>query len=226
MRDLREALDELDEPAPDATYTCGDATYGDDEEKCVGAEAAFQPLQIPIKALLFSIVHGKDVPAAAGDFELSVRDNALDSMMFLHTSPAPALILDEQACVVMWSVGMERVLGAGAPLRHGMPLAELPFSTSVDADHALCDSPIANWLWIYGAFGIFLGALAVYTRITQLSIQPVLEAAKALPPESPEAQHYCCPTPPITPAQCSAGPVVKTKFVQAVHQLWCIHVRA
>ena len=137
IRSLDPPLDELDEPAPDATYTCGDATYGDDEEKCVGDEAAFQPLQIPIKELLFSIVHGKDVPAAAGDFELSVRDNALDSMMFLHTSPAPALILDEQACVVMWSVGMERVLGAGAPLRHGMPLAELPFSTSVDADHAL-----------------------------------------------------------------------------------------
>ena len=131
IRSLDPPLDELDEPAPDATYTCGDATYGDDEEKCVGDEAAFQPLQIPIKELLFSIVHGKDVPAAAGDFELSVRDNALDSMMFLHTSPAPALILDEQACVVMWSVGMERVLGAGAPLRHGMPLAELPFSTSV-----------------------------------------------------------------------------------------------
>jgi len=64
---------------------------------------------------------------------------------------------------------------------------------SVDADNALCDSPIANWLWVYGAFGIFLGALAVYTRITQLSIQPVLEAAKALPPESPEAQEVLRP---------------------------------
>ena len=36
-------------------------------------------------------------------------------------------------------------------------------------------------------------------------------------PESKEAQDYCCPD--ITPAQCSAGPVIRTKFVQAVHTL-------
>ena len=38
-------------------------------------------------------------------------------------------------------------------------------------------------------------------------------------PESAEAQDYCCPTPPITPAACSAGPVIKTAFVEAVHRL-------
>ena len=36
-------------------------------------------------------------------------------------------------------------------------------------------------------------------------------------PESPEAQDYCCPTPPITPDQCSSGPVIRTDFVKAVH---------
>ena len=30
-------------------------------------------------------------------------------------------------------------------------------------------------------------------------------------PESPQARHYCCPTPPITPDQCSTGPVIQTK---------------
>lgn len=39
------------------------------------------------------------------------------------------------------------------------------------------------------------------------------------PPADPKAQMYCCPTPPISSAQCSAGPVVKTKYVEAVHKM-------
>ena len=38
-------------------------------------------------------------------------------------------------------------------------------------------------------------------------------------PESKEAQMYCCPTPPVSPSECSAGPVEKTKYVEAVHKL-------
>jgi len=38
-------------------------------------------------------------------------------------------------------------------------------------------------------------------------------------PESKEAQDFCCPTPPISPEQCSSGPVVQTQFVAAVHEL-------
>ena len=38
-------------------------------------------------------------------------------------------------------------------------------------------------------------------------------------PESKQAQDFCCPTPPITPEACSAGPVSRTKFVEAVHEL-------
>ena len=38
-------------------------------------------------------------------------------------------------------------------------------------------------------------------------------------PESKQAQDFCCPTPPITPEACSAGPVSRTKFVEAVHKL-------
>jgi len=41
----------------------------------------------------------------------------------------------------------------------------------------------------------------------------------AFTPESKEAQNFCCPTPPITPAACSSGPVTETKYVQAVHKL-------
>ena len=40
-----------------------------------------------------------------------------------------------------------------------------------------------------------------------------------LAPESQEARNFCCPTPPISPEECSGGPVVKTKYVQAVHEL-------
>ena len=38
-------------------------------------------------------------------------------------------------------------------------------------------------------------------------------------PESPEARDYCCPTPPISPEQCSKGPVIRTSFVATVHKL-------
>jgi len=38
-------------------------------------------------------------------------------------------------------------------------------------------------------------------------------------PESTAAQDYCCPTPPISPEKCSAGPVINTKFVDVVHRL-------
>ncbi|KAL1524819.1 hypothetical protein AB1Y20_019699 [Prymnesium parvum] len=38
-------------------------------------------------------------------------------------------------------------------------------------------------------------------------------------PESPEAQDFCCATPPVSPQQCSSGPVTNTAFVNAVHRL-------
>ena len=41
----------------------------------------------------------------------------------------------------------------------------------------------------------------------------------AFTPESKEAQDYCCATPPISPKQCSSGPVIHTKYVQAVHRM-------
>ena len=37
------------------------------------------------------------------------------------------------------------------------------------------------------------------------------------PPAADAPAPYCCPTPPVSPAQCSGGPVVKTKYVEAVH---------
>lgn len=38
-------------------------------------------------------------------------------------------------------------------------------------------------------------------------------------PNSKEARDFCCPTPPISPAQCSSGPIIRTQFVAAVHLL-------
>ncbi|GGI80689.1 hypothetical protein [Legionella impletisoli] len=40
-----------------------------------------------------------------------------------------------------------------------------------------------------------------------------------LTPESPEAQMYCCPTPPISSGQCSAGPAARSSYAQAVTQI-------
>ncbi len=30
--------------------------------------------------------------------------------------------------------------------------------------------------------------------------------------------NFCCPTPPISPQQCRAGPVVQTQFVKLIHR--------
>lgn len=44
-------------------------------------------------------------------------------------------------------------------------------------------------------------------------------------PEAKEALEYCCPTPPVSEAQCARGPVVLTKYVQTVHEA-CPNVNA
>jgi len=37
-------------------------------------------------------------------------------------------------------------------------------------------------------------------------------------PNSPQALSYCCPTPPVTPAACSSGPVAQTGYTRLIHQ--------
>lgn len=44
-------------------------------------------------------------------------------------------------------------------------------------------------------------------------------------PSSAEAQAYCCPTPPVTPEACRAGPVARTGYTTLVHEQ-CPHVYA
>lgn len=39
------------------------------------------------------------------------------------------------------------------------------------------------------------------------------------PPSADAAALYCCPTPPVSSAQCNAGPVVNTKYVDAIHKM-------
>jgi hypothetical protein len=38
-------------------------------------------------------------------------------------------------------------------------------------------------------------------------------------PSDPEAQMYCCPTPPISPDMCRAGPVAATGYTDLIHTL-------
>lgn len=40
-----------------------------------------------------------------------------------------------------------------------------------------------------------------------------------LNPESPEAQMYCCPTPPISSGQCSAGPAARSSYAQSINHV-------
>lgn len=39
------------------------------------------------------------------------------------------------------------------------------------------------------------------------------------PPSDPHSAMYCCPTPPISSPECKAGPVIKTKYVEAIHAM-------
>jgi hypothetical protein len=39
-----------------------------------------------------------------------------------------------------------------------------------------------------------------------------------LVPSSNEAKMYCCPTPPVSPEACSAGPVARSSYAQSVHE--------
>ena len=44
-------------------------------------------------------------------------------------------------------------------------------------------------------------------------------------PSDPQALAYCCPTPPITPVQCSAGPVAASGYTSLIHS-YCPQVYA
>ena len=70
-------------------------------------------------------------------------------------------------------------------------------------------------LQLLGSDGTVAGCYAPCAKLTYSQ----LGQGHTFTPESPEAQNYCCPTPPITPAQCSAGPVIQTQYVKAVHEL-------
>jgi hypothetical protein len=68
---------------------------------------------------------------------------------------------------------------------------------------------------VKGASPMWAGCFSTCSKLTY----PTYGGDGVQPPQDPKAQMYCCPTPPITPPVCSAGPVVKTKYVQAVHAM-------
>ena len=66
-------------------------------------------------------------------------------------------------------------------------------------------------LHVAGGGGCFSPCMALtYPAFGGKGIQPASADAAAL---------YCCPTPPVSSAQCNAGPVVKTKYVDAIHKM-------
>ncbi len=112
----------------------------------LGAGAAHERrAQLPIRELLFLIVHGERAAGEADPpgFELEelgqraspLQHALLAKFAFLRASPAPTLIFDARRCVAMWSVGVERALGAAA-LRSEMRLDELPFASPADETRA------------------------------------------------------------------------------------------
>lgn len=61
----------------------------------------------------------------------------------------------------------------------------------------------------------FIGCYSTCDKLTY----PTFGGNGIQPPSAPSAQMYCCPTPPVSAAQCTAGPVVKTKYVEAIHTM-------
>ncbi len=68
---------------------------------------------------------------------------------------------------------------------------------------------------VKGSTAAFAGCFSTCMKLGY----PTYGGDNVQPPSDPRAQMYCCPTPPVSAAQCSAGPVVKTKFVAAVHTM-------
>jgi hypothetical protein len=66
---------------------------------------------------------------------------------------------------------------------------------------------------VRGAGGAVIGCYSPCQALTQVGY-----GGKGIqPPSDPRAAMYCCPTPPISPGACKAGPVAQTKYVRAVH---------
>ena len=62
------------------------------------------------------------------------------------------------------------------------------------------------------------GGAGCFSPCTALTY-PAFGGKGIQPPSASDAAPYCCPTPPVSPEQCNAGPVVKTKYVEAIHAL-------
>jgi hypothetical protein len=61
-----------------------------------------------------------------------------------------------------------------------------------------------------------VGCFSPCTKLTQAARGGWRTKLGGLAPDSPQAQMYCCPTPPVSPASCSAGPAATTQYLQAV----------
>lgn len=57
-----------------------------------------------------------------------------------------------------------------------------------------------------------------YSAGSKLTFSHWANGFTTYPADSPQAKMYSCPTPPVSPEQCSAGPASKTKFHNMVHQ--------
>ncbi len=56
-----------------------------------------------------------------------------------------------------------------------------------------------------------------YSPSAKLSFSHWAGAFQTYPPDSPQAQMYACPTPPISPEQCMAGPADRTDYRNMIH---------
>lgn len=90
----------------------------------------------------------------------------------------------------------------------GLALSECPVSENLSTGGAF--PALASLSLAAGGAGCFsdCGRLT----FTQRGNAPTFQ------PNAPEAQMYCCPTPPITPEACRAGPVASTGYTSLVHR--------
>ncbi len=61
-----------------------------------------------------------------------------------------------------------------------------------------------------------VGCFSPCTKLTQAARGGWRDKLGGLAPDSPQAQMYCCPTPPVSPAACSAGSAATTQYLKSV----------
>jgi beta-glucanase (GH16 family) len=93
-----------------------------------------------------------------------------------------------------------------------------PGGTTLANQDLLLRHPNADGTYSATAVGCFSPSAKLTSGQWQAIPKPPFTGT-SYQPADPQAQMYTCPTPPITPAQCSAGPAASTNYTKYIHSV-------